>query len=78
MARLVKWPMVSMGQQATASRAHWQAREATPGSESAPSLDIEALRAQARGTYDLMFVDTGAAFYTGEEENDNRQMQDLS
>jgi hypothetical protein len=38
MVRLVKWSMVSMGQQATASRAHWQAREATPGSESASSL----------------------------------------
>jgi hypothetical protein len=38
---MVKWvnrSMVSMGQQATTSRAHWQAREVTPGSESVSSL----------------------------------------
>ena len=37
MLALVCWPMASPDQQATASRAHWQAREATPGSKTASS-----------------------------------------
>src|SRR5260370_29596507 len=38
MVKWVNWSMVSMGEQTTASRAHWQAGGATPGSESASSL----------------------------------------
>src|ERR1700674_527690 len=38
MVKWVNWSKVSMGQQTTAPRAHWQARGATPGSESASSL----------------------------------------
>ena len=38
MLALVCWPMVSPDPQATASRAHWQARGATPGSKTASSL----------------------------------------
>jgi hypothetical protein len=38
MLALVSWPMVSPDQQATAPCAHWRARGATPGSQTASSL----------------------------------------